>query len=191
MLWFVAAIGVWQLAHVVYPSIWAYYAIAAYGWSAWEIGLSLTAVGVGSAVVQGFLLGKLVPRIGERGAILVGICSILIVTAVFAFVRDERVIYVALLANGLQGLIYPSLNALNSKAVGADSQGELQGATQAVGSIAQIAGPPMYAGIFAQFTGANAIAQFPAMPLVVSAGIAVLAVVLALRGSRRTGTSCT
>ena len=191
VLWFVAAIGVWQLAHVVYPSIWAYYAIAAYGWSAWEIGLSLTAVGVGSAVVQGFLLGKLVPRIGERGAILVGICSILIVTAVFAFVRDERVIYVALLANGLQGLIYPSLNALNSKAVGADSQGELQGATQAVGSIAQIAGPPMYAGIFAQFTGANAIAQFPAMPLVVSAGIAVLAVVLALRGSRRTQASCT
>lgn len=185
VLWFVAAIGVWQLAHIVYPSIWAYFAIEAYGWSAWQIGLSLTMVGVGSAVVQGYLLGKLVPRVGEIGAILIGIGSILLVTAVFAFVRAEWALYAALLVNGLQGLIYPSLNALNSKAVDATSQGELQGATQAIGSIAQIAGPIMYAGIFARFSGTDAGLYFPAMPLVVSAGIAVVAVGLALYGARK------
>ena len=178
VLWFVAAIGVWMLAHVVYPSIWSFFAIEAYGWSAGQIGLSLAAVGVGSALVQGVLLGKLVPRIGEVGAVLVA-------TAMFAFVRSEPLIYAAILVNGLQGLIYPSLNALNSRAVDASSQGELQGATQAIGSIAQIAGPPMYAIVFANFAGPGAIMQFPAMPLVLAAAIATVAVALFLNGARR------
>ena len=185
VLWFVAAIGVWMLAHIVYPSIWAYFAIEAYGWNAWQIGLSLAAVGVGSALTQGVLLGKLVPRIGEVGAVLVGLTAVLTATAMFAFARSEPLIYAAILINGLQGLIYPSLNALNSRAVDASSQGELQGATQAIGSIAQIIGPPMYAIVFARFSGTGAIAQFPAMPLVLSASIAVIAVGLFLNGSRR------
>jgi DHA1 family tetracycline resistance protein-like MFS transporter len=185
VLWFVAAIGVWMLAHIVYPSIWAYFAIEAYGWNGWQIGLSLAAVGVGSALTQGVLLGKLVPRIGEVGAVLVGLAAVLTATAMFAFATSNVVIYAAILVNGLQGLIYPSLNALNSRAVGASSQGELQGATQAIGSIAQIAGPPMYAAVFAQFAGPDAVAAFPAMPLVLSASIAVLAVLLFLNGSKR------
>jgi len=185
VLWFVAAIGVWMLAHIVYPSIWSYFAIEAYGWSAGQIGLSLAAVGVASALVQGVLLGKLVPKIGETGAVLVGLSGVLVATAAFAFARSEPLIYAAILVNGLQGLIYPSLNALNSRAVDASSQGELQGATQAVGSIAQIVGPVMYAAIFAQFTGPDAIAHFPAMPLVISATIAIIAVALFLKGSMR------
>lgn len=185
VLWFVAAIGVWMLAHVVYPSIWAYFAIAAYGWDAGQIGLSLAAVGVGSALVQGVLLKPIVARIGEVGAVLVGISAVLVATAMFALVRSEPLIYAAILVNGLQGLIYPSLNALNSRAVDASSQGELQGATQAIGSIAQIAGPPMYAIVFASFAGPRAIAQFPAMPLVLAAAIATLAVALFVNGSRR------
>jgi DHA1 family tetracycline resistance protein-like MFS transporter len=185
VLWFVAAIGVWQLAHIVYPAIWAYFTIEAYGWSSWQIGLSLAAVGVGSALVQGVLLGRLVPRVGEVGAVLIGLAAVLTATAMFAFARSEPVIYAAILVNGLQGLIYPSLNALNSRAVDATSQGALQGATQAIGSIAQIAGPPMYAIVFARFSGPDAITQVPAMPLVLSATIAVLAVALFLGGASR------
>jgi DHA1 family tetracycline resistance protein-like MFS transporter len=185
VLWFVAAIGIWQLAHIVYPSIWTYFAIEAYGWSPWQIGLSLAAVGLGSALVQGVLLGRLVPRIGEVGAVLVGLAAVLTATALFAFARADPVIYAAILINGLQGLIYPSLNALNSRAVDASSQGALQGATQSIGSIAQIAGPPLYAIVFARFSGPSAITQFPAMPLVLSAGIATIAVGLFLVGVRR------
>jgi DHA1 family tetracycline resistance protein-like MFS transporter len=196
VIWTIGAIGVWQLAHIVYPSIWAYFAIEAYGWGAWQIGLSLAAVGVGSALVQGVLLGRVVARIGEVGAVLVGLTAVLLATAVFAIARSEIVVFAAILLNGLQGLIYPSLNALNSRALDApstgaagagkeSSQGELQGATQAVGSVAQIIGPPMYAFVFATFSGPSAITHFPAMPLVLSAAIAVLAVSLFLVGIRR------
>jgi MFS transporter, DHA1 family, tetracycline resistance protein len=184
VVWFVAALGIWQLAHVVYPSIWAYFATEAYGWSAWEIGLSLTAVGLGSALVQGLLVGRLVPRIGEVRSALVGLAALVGVTTVFAFVRADPIIYAALIFNGLQGLIQPAMASLNSKAIDARSQGELQGATQAVGSLAMIAGPPLYALIFARFTGREAIVQMPGMPLLVAAAIALLAVLVFMRAAR-------
>jgi multidrug resistance protein len=38
VLWFVAALGAWQLANVVYPAIWTYMAIAAYGFSTKAVG---------------------------------------------------------------------------------------------------------------------------------------------------------
>ncbi|MGN3974927.1 TCR/Tet family MFS transporter [Tsuneonella sp. SYSU-LHT278] len=185
VLWFVAALGVWSLAHTVYPSIWAFFAIEAYGWSAGQIGLSLTAVGVGSALVQGLLMRWLIPRIGEVRAIVLGVAALFTATMVFAFVRSDPIIFAALIFNGLQGLVQPSMNALSSRVVDAESQGELQGATQAIGSLAMIAGPLLYTGIFAKTAGPQAIIAFPAMPLVVAAAIAVGAMLIAIAGARR------
>lgn len=135
--------------------------------------------------MQGVLIGWLVPRVGEVVAVLIGITALTAATLVFAFARADPIIYAALLVNGLQGLIQPAIAALNSRAVDAESQGELQGATQAVGSLAQIAGPPLYAIIFARFTGADAIVQFPGMPLIVATVIAIAAVALFVTGARR------
>ena len=64
-------------------------------------------------------------------------------------------------------------------------KGELQGAVQSIGSVASIIGPPLYAGIFAGFSGAQAATRFPAMPLFLASGFAVLAMVLGLIGDRR------
>ena len=184
VLWFVAALGVWYLAHTVYPTIWAYFAIEAYGWSPGQIGLSLTAVGLGSALVQGLLMRWLIPRIGEVRAIAIGVFTVIAVTAVFAFVRYDPLIYAALVINGLQGLVMPSINALNSRAVDERSQGELQGATQAVGNLAMVFGPILYTQIFERFAGPDAVVYFPAMPLVVGAAIGLASLALVLRGTR-------
>ena len=185
VLWFVAALGVWQLAHLVYPSIWAYFAIAAYGWEEFEIGLSLACVGISSALVQGLGLRYIAPKLGERNAVIVGVLSVLVVSLVYAFVRFDPLIYAALLFGGLQGFVQPSIAAMNSRAVGAASQGELQGASQAVGSLSAVIGPPLYALVFAQFTGAGAIFLFPGMPILMAAGIALVALALFLIGLSR------
>lgn len=180
VLWFVAALGVWQLSHLVYPAIWAYFAIAAYGWSEWQIGLSLMAVGIGSALVQGFGIRLILPRIGETGAVTLGIAAVLTVSIIYTFVRVDLLIYLALLMGGLQGLVMPSINSLNSRAVDASSQGELQGATQAVGSLAAIIGPPIYTIVFARFSGEDAIIDLPGMPLLLSASLALVTLALFL-----------
>ncbi|MEZ5680682.1 MAG: TCR/Tet family MFS transporter [Erythrobacter sp.] len=184
VLWLVAALALWQLAHLVYPSIWAYFAIEAFGWTEWKIGLSLMMVGITSALVQGVGIRMIVPRLGERGAVALGVTSVCLAAFLYSIAWADWVVFVAIAAGGLQGLIMPSINALNSRAVDASSQGELQGATQAVGSLAAIVGPPFYTILFARFSGAEAILAFPAMPLVASAAIAVLVLVLFLHCSR-------
>ncbi|QPC98958.1 TCR/Tet family MFS transporter [Qipengyuania soli] len=184
VLWLVAALALWQLAHLVYPSIWAYFAIAAYGWTEWKIGLSLMMVGITSALVQGVGIRVIVPRVGERGAVALGVASVCLAAFMYSIAWADWVVFLAIAAGGLQGLVMPSINALNSRAVDATSQGELQGATQAVGSLAAIVGPPFYTILFARFTGSDAILAFPAMPLVASAGIATLVLALFLYASR-------
>ncbi len=188
VLWFVAALGVWQLAHTVYPSIWAYVAIAAWQFDAKQIGLALALVGITSALVQGLGTRFVVPRLGERLAVMLGVGSFAAAAVLYALAASTPMVYLAIVIGGLQGFIQPSISALNSRAVDARSQGELQGATQSIGSIAAIIGPPLYAAVFARFSGPSAIAQLPAMPLLIAAGFALVTLALFLGGARRLGT---
>ena len=185
VLWFVAALGVWMLAHTVYPSIWSYFAIAAYGFDARQIGMALAVVGISSALVQGLGLRWVAPHLGERNAVLLGVVAFAVSAALYAIATTTPMIYTAILVGSLQGFIQPSISALNSRAIDARSQGELQGATQAIGSIAMIVGPPLYAGVFAKFSGPHALAQIPAMPLIVAAAIAVVTLALFLVGAAK------
>jgi DHA1 family tetracycline resistance protein-like MFS transporter len=182
ILWFVAALGVWQLAHTVYPVIWSYFTIAAFGFSEGQIGASLAVVGIVSALVQGIGVRFAAPLLGPGRSVALGVGGFVVAAVIYLYAGSTAVIYAAIVIGGLQGLIGPSIQALNSAAIDGSSQGELQGATQSISSIAQIIGPPLYTGIFAKFSGPAAIAQIPAMPLLVAAGIALVALALFWRG---------
>ena len=184
VLWFVAALGMWQLAHIVYPAMWSYVAIAAWGFDQKAIGLALAVVGLTSALVQGVLLRLVAPRLGERISVALGVLSFGAATLLYLVAGSTAMVYIAILAGSLQGFIQPSISALSSRAVDASSQGELQGATQSIGSIAAIIGPPLYAAVFAKFSGPSALAQIPTMPFLVAAGFALVTLALFLRGAR-------
>jgi DHA1 family tetracycline resistance protein-like MFS transporter len=70
-----SAVFLWQLAHQVYPSTWSFFAKLRFDWSEAMIGASLAFVGVMMAFTQGYLTGKIVPRIGEYRAVIVGVTS--------------------------------------------------------------------------------------------------------------------
>src|SRR5690348_4542780 len=57
----------------VYPSTWAFFTSAKFEWSPGLIGLSLAATGLGMALVQAGLTGRIVSRIGEAHAALLGL----------------------------------------------------------------------------------------------------------------------
>ena len=184
-IWLVAALGVWMLAHTVYPAIWTYFAMAAYGFDVKQVGLALAVVGLTSALVQGLGLRFVAPWLGERGAVLLGVAGFAGSAVLYVVATSTAMVYLAILVGSLQGFIGPSIQAINSRAVDARSQGELQGATQSIGSIAAILAPPLYAGVFAKFNGPGAYAQLPAMPLLVAAGFSVVGLGLFLAGLRR------
>src|SRR5690606_23353190 len=64
-----------QLAHNVFPSIFVLYTGHRFGWSIGQIGLMMMATGLVSAIVQFGLVGPAVKKLGERGALIVGLCS--------------------------------------------------------------------------------------------------------------------
>ena len=61
------------LATNVYPAIWAYYTIYRYQWSELEVGLSLAAFGVITAIVQGGMVGPFIKQFGEWTAAVISL----------------------------------------------------------------------------------------------------------------------
>ena len=74
---------------------------------------------------------------GFAGTMLVGGTSFLL----YAFVSVGWAVYVIIFFSALQGLVYPSLNALLSRMTDASNQGALQGGMASVASVAAIVGP--------------------------------------------------
>ena len=60
-------------ATAVYPAIWAFWGIAAFGWTEATVGLTLAAFGLVTAVVQGGLTGPIVKWLGERNTAVFGL----------------------------------------------------------------------------------------------------------------------
>ena len=57
------------------------------------------------------------------------------------FVTADWLVYVIIFLSALQGLVWPSINALLSRMTDASHQGALQGGMSSIGSVAAIVGP--------------------------------------------------
>ncbi|MFL0413900.1 MFS transporter [uncultured Sphingomonas sp.] len=132
---------VWQIAHMVYPSTWAFFGEIALGWDAKAIGWSLAASGLSMMVAQIFLIGRAIRRFGEERTVLIGLAAGMIVFAGYVFARAEWQIYLLIALGALTGLVGPSINAILSARVDASNQGALQGGMASIASIAAIVGP--------------------------------------------------
>lgn len=184
VLWYSAALLVWMIGHIVYPIVFAFYAIEAFGWSMFTVGIALALVGVGAALVQGVLIRYLIPRLGERKAVIIGAISMAISTIFYVVAGPEQgwLIFIAIPIGALQGLFQPSVNGLMSKAVSDETQGELQGAVASLQSIGSIVGPPVFTAVFAFFTVAAAPIYMPGAPFGLAGIVGIVALVIFLRG---------
>jgi MFS transporter, DHA1 family, tetracycline resistance protein len=158
----------WQFGMLVYPVTWAYYAIASFGWSSGMIGLSLATSGAGMAAMQMLLVGRVVRRIGERRATMVGMTAAAIAFAGYMLTRSTIVAFCMLAISAFQSFVQPSLMAMMSRRIAADQQGELQGLNTSVAALAAILAPFVLAQPLAWFTGPSAPFYFPGAAFAVS-----------------------
>ena len=131
----------WQIAHQVYPSTWAFWAEIKFDWTPAQIGWSLAAAGLSMAIAQALITGRAVARFGEERAIVIGMLVGGTSFALYAFVPIGWMVYPIIFFSALQGLVYPSTNALLSQMTDASNQGALQGGMASVASVGAIAGP--------------------------------------------------
>ncbi len=168
----------WVLGHQVLPATWAFYTQEKFGWSSTEVGFSLAFAGVLMATVQAGLTRVLVPRLGERTAVVVGLTTGGIGYLGYAVAWQGWVMYPCMVVGMLAGLTFPSLNALMSHRMPKTSQGELQGAVASVFSLTAILGPVMMTQLFGYFTGPAAPVYFPGAAFIFAAGLALSSLLL-------------
>jgi DHA1 family tetracycline resistance protein-like MFS transporter len=173
-----AAWFLWMLAHQSYPSTWAFFTKLKFGWSDHAIGASLAYAGFTMALAQAFVTRRLIPAIGERRAILVGLSIGFFGFLGNALVPHGWMIYAVLSIAALQGLVFPSMNATLSRSVSASEQGELQGAVASLQSMAAIIGPPMLTAALARFTRADAAVRFPGAAFAMAAAFTLGAITI-------------
>src|SRR5262249_21163898 len=99
-------------------------------------GLLFCYIGLLIVVVQGGLVRRLAPRVGERALIVTGT---LLMAIGFLLQWGSSTLPVLLLAIGVMSvgnaLNTPSLSSLISRAAGADRQGGVLGVSQALGAL--------------------------------------------------------
>jgi len=137
----ILATFLWQMAHNVYPATWAFWAELRFHWTSAQIGLSLAAAGVSMALAQVFITGRAVAKYGESKTVVIGMLCGGLTFLFYAVVPAGWLVYVIIFFSALQGLVYPSLNALLSRMTDASNQGALQGGMASVSSVAAIIGP--------------------------------------------------
>lgn len=133
-------------------------------------------MGVIVAIIQGGLIGKFAKRIGEKALILIGTASFTIgFVAVPSIWRVPLLYGVAFFFAVGQGLTYPSLTSLVSKAAPENERGSMLGLATSVGSLARFLGPIVsgflydLAGVRGAFWSAAAL-TFIALVLTTSIG---------------------
>src|SRR5262249_56666475 len=82
------------------------------------------------------------------------------------------------------GVAGAATQALMTRMVAPDQQGQLQGATASVQSISQLLGPFLFTLTFAYFIGDGVSVKLPGSPFVLAAALLLLALVIAARTLR-------
>ena len=170
-----------QLAHVVLPSTFVLYAGYRYGWDVKMVGLTLAIVGVCSMVVQGGAIGPIVRHLGERRALLLGLVFGALGFLIYGIAPTGLLFCVGIPVMALWGVSGAATQALMTRLVAPDQQGQLQGATTSVQSVAQMVGPFLFTLTFAYFIGASAPVKLPGAPFLLAFVLLLLALAIAAR----------
>ncbi len=167
-----------NLAHMVLPSVAVLYMGYRYGWGELAVGLVLAGVGVFAMIVQGALVRKVVPRIGERNALAVGLVFGTLGFLIYGLAPTGWLFLAAVPVMSLWGFAGPSAQSLMTQHVSASEQGQLQGATAGLVSLAGIFGP----GLFTQ-TFAATIQPMPGAVFILAGLMLVIALAIGWRAT--------
>ena len=173
-----------QLAQMVWPSVFVLYTGYRYGWTPGVVGLTMMGGGVMGVAVQSFVVGPVIRRFGERGAMLAGAVAGAISMAWYGIAPTGLCYWLGMPISCLAGLMIPGLQGLMTQRVGPDEQGQLQGANQSMAGLASVIGPSLFGLSFA-WAVRNPALGLPGLPLLAAAGIMTSCAILGLGSANR------
>lgn len=178
------------LAMGVLQTIWVLYTTKLFKWGELENGLSLAALGLATAVVQGALISRIVRRLGETRTALLGLTIEAIAYLGYGLAGSGSLFVGAILIHALAGISSPAIQSVVTRSVGANEQGSVQGAFASVQSLTFIFAPLIGAELFGLFTaGESAHSLTAGIPFFFGTGCLLLAGLIAIWALRRAAPS--
>ncbi|PRC94164.1 TCR/Tet family MFS transporter [Solimicrobium silvestre] len=148
-----------------------------FGWTPLQNGISLFMVGVCSVVMQGFLLGGVIRRLGEAKTAMWGLSSSCLVLIMYGVTQQGWIMYLLIPCNILGYAAAPAIQAIFSKAVDAKSQGAVMGSLSSLGSVMSVCATLLGTSLLAQvghFPKGNILLGAPFFMAAFAQGMALL-----------------
>lgn len=169
---------IYQIAHQVFQSVFVLYGSHRYGWSPEIVGLTLTAVGVLAVIMQAFIVRRTAPILGEWRMVMIALVAGGLGYAIYGLAPSGAIFCIAIPVFSLVGYFSPGLQALMTRRVPADSQGQLQGANSSIMGIAGMIGPGIFSAVFSWAVRTESTVGMPGAPFYVAAALHCVAIVV-------------
>jgi DHA1 family tetracycline resistance protein-like MFS transporter len=177
------------LAQVMLQTTWALYTESRYGWDPLQIGLSLMFVGVATGLVQATLVKKIVPKLGDTRAVIVGMCISIVAFIGYGLASHGWILYAVICVGCFAGIAGPALQSYTTKHIPANEQGAVQGVFAGLQSLASIPGPFIALYSFGWAIAPERRFHLPGIAFFESALLSAVALVLAIRSFKRDATA--
>jgi DHA1 family tetracycline resistance protein-like MFS transporter len=179
-----AIAGLLLLGYIAQQSLMNVYVIYAdyrYHWTNRTVGFSLATVGIFTAIYGALLVKPVVAKLGERGAITLGLIGGAIGYSMFGFSKTGVLFWLGIPFLNLMSFTWPAAQSILSHKTSPSEQGQLQGAINSLRGIAGLTGPGIFTYIFSKSIGTHAIVQIPGTPFYTAAAMLLIALLLTLR----------
>jgi DHA1 family tetracycline resistance protein-like MFS transporter len=166
-------------------AVWVPYCTYRYNFGVAQNGWLLAGFGITMAFTQGVLVPIIVPRIGNRRALTIGLTVSCITYIGYGLAATWVAIVAVTMLGSFGALDEPALQAVVTNEVSETDQGTIQGGMSMIGSLMGIVGPVAGAFLFSRFSGPGAIAEIPGMTYFAGAACVVIGLGFAMSALRR------
>jgi len=138
------------IAFFYYTSLWAVvstlmlYAVKRFQLSPERLGELMSALGLSTMISEAVLVRMVVPAIGEKKSMRLGLAAFFVQCVVLGFAYEGWHLFICVLVSMLGNLVYPSLTSLVSSAVAPEMVGEALGAVNGVKALTEGIGPLVF-----------------------------------------------
>lgn len=142
-----------QVAFFYYTGLWAVistlslYAVQHFGMNRQRLGELMSALGLSTMVAEAVLVRFLVPLLGEKKAIKIGLISFALQCFVLGAANEPWHLFVCAPLSMLGNLVYPSLSSLVSGIVEPEIVGEALGAINGIKALTEGIGPLIFGSL--------------------------------------------
>jgi MFS transporter, DHA1 family, tetracycline resistance protein len=165
------------VAHEALPQLYVLYTMYSFKWNGAMIGMSLAVVGILTIIISAFVVGPVVKRFGERTSLLAGL--FLGGIGFMLYAGNQVIFWIGMPINMLWMIATSCSQAIMTRRVAKNEQGELQGAIQMLRSIGMIVGPVIFTLTFAYSVSDVHVWKAPGVAWIVGGALLIGSLIVA------------